>query len=90
MLNESLEAVKSAREGAGLGEANKAITQATGIVNYDLQQGMIQTYPFTKEMTFLGASIPRVDGRGDTATRWKAITGINTTNTIRLTNHTFL
>jgi hypothetical protein len=32
-------------------------------------------------MTFLGASIPRVDGRGDTATRWKAITGINTTNT---------
>lgn len=81
MLNDSLEAVKSARESAGLGDANKAITQATGIVNYDLQQGMIQTYPFTKEMTFLGASIPRVDGRGDTATRWKAVTGINTSNT---------
>ena len=37
--------------------------------------------PFTAEMTMLGSELPRVGANGDTATRWKALTGINTGNT---------
>jgi hypothetical protein len=78
----AIEEVAKARAEVGLiGDAAKAITVSTGIVNYDLRPGMIQTYPYTAEMTMLGAELPRVPANGDTASRWKAITGINTANT---------
>lgn len=56
------------------------ITVATGLVNYDLQRPALATYPFLESMRPIANSLARVPGNGDTATRWKAITGINTTN----------
>ncbi len=62
------------------GEAIKAWTTGTGLVNYDLQRPAIALYPWGKEITPLRTETPRVtSANGDTATRWKAITGINTT-----------
>ena len=60
---------------------SKAFTQATGLVGYDLQAPALALYPFVAAMTMLRNDIPRVGGGGDTATRWKAITGINVGNT---------
>ena len=54
---------------------NKAFTQGTGLVNYDLQPAALQLYPV---LTPLRNRIPRVAGNGGTATNWKAITAINT------------
>ncbi len=54
---------------------NKAFTQATGLVWYDLERPAKILYPV---ITPLRNMIPRVGGRGGTAVHWKAITGINT------------
>lgn len=64
------------------GSVRKAagISEATGLVNYDLQKPALALYPFLAIQRPLGNSLPRVPGNGDTATRWKAITAINTTN----------
>jgi hypothetical protein len=51
------------------------ISQATGLTAYDLQAPAKQLFPV---LTPLRNKIPRVSGGGDTATRWKAVTGINT------------
>lgn len=51
------------------------ITQATGLVWYDLQAPAKQLFPV---ITPLRNKIPRVAGQGGTATNWKAVTGINT------------
>lgn len=59
-------------------DIERSFTQATGLVNYDLQAPALSLYPV---LTPLRNRIPRVGGGGDTATRWKAITGINTGNT---------
>lgn len=50
------------------------ITQATGLVGYDLQAPAKQMFPV---LTPLRNAIPRVSGGGDVATRWKAVTAIN-------------
>lgn len=51
-------------------------SQGTGLVNYDLEGPAKTLYPV---LTPLRNKLPRVKStRGDTATRWKAITGINT------------
>lgn len=65
---------------AGRDEASKAWTTGTGLVNYDLQRPALALYPWGQMITPLRAELPRVVSReGDTATRWKAITGVNTT-----------
>ena len=51
------------------------VTQATGLVAYDLQAPAKQMFPV---LTPLRNKIPRVSGGGGTATNWKAVTGINT------------
>ena len=51
----------------------KSLTTASGLVNYDLQAPAKNLYPI---ITPLRNRIPRVPGRGGTATNWKAITGI--------------
>jgi hypothetical protein len=79
-LNATLDAMKEAQANGSEALA-KAYTQATGLVAYDLQAPALALYPFLALMTMLRNEIPRVGGGGDTATRWKAITGINTTNT---------
>jgi hypothetical protein len=54
----------------------KSWTQATGLVAYDLEPGAKLEYPV---LTPLRNMIPRVkSNNGDTATRWKQITAINT------------
>lgn len=75
--NKSLELIKAA-----LGnplkaddELIKAITQATGLVQYDLQAPALSLIPL---ITPLRNEIPRVPGNGGTATNWRAVTGINT------------
>lgn len=72
--NETLAALKQAmlRPNEALA---KSITQASGLVAYDLQVGTVKLYP---TLTPLRNSIPRVAGNGGTATNWKAVTGVNT------------
>lgn len=58
----------------------KDITQATGLVWYDLRKPALLLYPFLASMTPLRNRIPRNDGEGGTAIHWKGVTGINTQN----------
>src|ERR1039458_7389281 len=62
------------------GQIQKAFTQATGLVWYDLEAPAKALYPY-EELIPLIKRLPRVKGAGDTATRWKAITGINVAGT---------
>lgn len=65
----------------GRDQALKAWTTGTGLVNFDLQRPALALYPWGKEITPIRTDLPRViSHEGDTATRWKAITAINTTN----------
>ena len=52
----------------------KAITQATGLVNIDLQPIARELYPV---ITPLRNMLPRVAGEGGTGPNWRAITAIN-------------
>lgn len=79
-LNETLELMKQAQS-APSEDLTKAITVGTGLVAYDLQAPAIHLYPWGEKITPLRASLPRMtSNKGDTATRWKAITAINSTN----------
>lgn len=80
-MQETLDLVKKALSQNDPDLVSKAFTVATGLVGYDLQAPALALYPFVAAMTMLRNDIPRVGGGGDTATRWKAITGINTGNT---------
>jgi hypothetical protein len=71
VTNDTLESIKSAQD------ISKGFTQATGLVNYDLQAPALKIYPV---ITPLRNSIPRVSADGGTATHWKVITAINTGN----------
>lgn len=55
----------------------KAITQSTGLVYYDLQVPAKQLFPV---LTPIRNKIPRRMGRGGTATNWKAVTALNSAN----------
>lgn len=55
--------------------AKSGITQATGLVAYDLQAPAKNLFPV---LTPLRNKLPRVSGGGGTATNWKRVTGINT------------
>jgi hypothetical protein len=67
---------KAAQKPMGADELRKAgISQATGLVYYDLQTPSKSLFPV---LTPLRNSIPRVSGNGGTATNWIAVTGINT------------
>lgn len=71
VTDETLESIKAAQD------INKAYTQATGLVHYDLQAPALKIYPV---ITPLRNQIPRVMGDGGTATHWKVITAINSGN----------
>jgi hypothetical protein len=71
----TLDAIKSAAPTALPDELAKGITQATGLVAYDLEPGAKLLYPV---LTPLRNEIPRVKANGGTATNWKQITAINT------------
>jgi hypothetical protein len=55
------------------------ISQATGLVWYDLSPVVQFMYPF-KELIPLISRLPRVPGDGGTAHHWKRITAVNTQN----------
>lgn len=76
-LNATLQAVKLARSQPLADAVTKAFSQATGLVNFDLEGPAKLLYPV---LTPLRNRIPRVAGAGGTATNWKTITNINTTN----------
>lgn len=58
--------------------AKATYTTGTGLTQYDLEQTAYNLYPI---LSPLRNQTPRVKSdRGDTATRWKAVTAINTTN----------
>jgi hypothetical protein len=57
-------------------DLNKAgITQATGLVAFDLQAPALSLFPVLSPIRNI---TPRVKGSGGTATNWKAVTAINT------------
>ncbi len=75
--NDTLALIKEAQRNPS-DPLNKAVTQATGLVQYDLRPGALLLFPVP---TPLRNTIPRVRANGgDTATRWKAIIGINVGN----------
>ena len=74
--NETLQLIRAAQAKPLDETLQKAWTQATGLVNYDLQAPSLKLYPV---ITPLRNMIARVGGNGGTATNWKAVTGINTT-----------
>lgn len=77
---ENLKKALAAPLGGGGDPLNKAWTTASGLVNYDLQRPAIALYPWGQEITPIRTELPRVTSKqGDTATHWKAITAINTT-----------
>jgi len=73
---DTLELIKQAQQNpiSGQDVLAKAFTQATGLVFIDLEPSAKTLYPV---ITPLRNQIPRVPGRGGTATNWRAITGIN-------------
>ena len=79
-INETAELVKAAQMNPE-SIAKAGTNVALGLVNYDLQAPAINLYPWGEKITPLRASLPRViSNAGDTATRWKAVTAINSTN----------
>jgi hypothetical protein len=73
LTDETLELLRSANAGLA-----KAWTQASGLVAYDLEAPSKKLYPV---LTPLRNVLPRLkSNRGDTAIRWKAVTGINVGN----------
>jgi len=74
----TLETIKSFRATVTKAQTT-GITQATGIVDYDLEQYAKTLYAV---QTPIRQTIPRVtSNRGDTATHWKAIIAINSNRT---------
>jgi hypothetical protein len=61
----------------GIDLAKATFQTSTGLVNYDLTGPAKKLYPV---LSPLRNALPRVMGHGDTATRWKAITGVNAAN----------
>ena len=79
-LNETAELVKAAQMNPDA-IAKAGTDVALGLVNYDLQAPAINLYPWGEKITPIRAALPRVISQnGDTATRWKAITSIDSTN----------
>lgn len=74
---ETIQLLKEANRLKTQDDLAKAFTQATGLVNFDLERPAKLIYPV---ITPLRNMIPRVKGDGGTATNWRAVTGINTTN----------
>ncbi len=77
--SDTLDLIRQAQQNpiAGRDMMGKAFTQATGLVFIDLEPSAKTLYPV---ITPLRNALPRVAGRGGTATNWKAITGININN----------
>ena len=69
---ETLKLLKDAYSG-GLAKAGNTVTTANGLVAYDLQAPAKNLYPV---ITILAKRVPRVAGKGGTATNWRQVDGI--------------
>lgn len=69
---ETLKLLKDAYSG-GLAKAGNTVTTASGLVAYDLQAPAKNLYPV---ITILAKRVPRVKGKGGTATNWRQVDGI--------------
>lgn len=74
-INQFRKAAKTPMPLEKLDPLNKAITNSTGLVWYDLQAPAKNLFPV---LTPIRNKIPRVAGNGGTATNWIAVTAINT------------
>lgn len=72
MNDETLALLKGSYQNP-LAKAGNTVTTAQGLVQYDLQAPAKNLYPV---ITILGKRIPRVKGRGGTATNWKQVDAI--------------
>lgn len=70
--DQTMNLLKGVYEG-GLAKAGNTVTTGTGLVAYDLQAPSKNLYPV---ITILAKRIPRVKGKGGTATNWRQVTGI--------------
>lgn len=56
-----------------LAKAGNTVTTGSGLINYDLQAPAKNLYPV---ITIISKKIPRVSGRGGTATNWRQVNSI--------------
>lgn len=77
MNQDTIELLKGLKPTQLAEDIQKSFSQATGLVFYDLEAAAKTLYPV---LTPWRNRIPRVSGRGGTATNWKQITAINVTN----------
>lgn len=72
-MNDDTLALLKGSYGNPLAKAGNTVTTAQGLVQYDLQAPAKNLYPV---ITILGKRIPRVRGRGGTATNWRQVNSI--------------
>jgi len=72
MNDETLQLLKGSYQNP-LAKAGNTVTTASGLVTYDLQASAKNLYPV---ITILGKRVPRVRGKGGTATNWKSVDAI--------------
>ena len=72
MNDETLALLKGSYQNP-LAKAGNTVTTATGLVTFDLQAPAKNLYPV---ITILGKRIPRVRGKGGTATNWRQVNSI--------------
>lgn len=77
MTQDTIELLKALKPTQLAEDIQKSFSQATGLVFYDLEAAAKTLYPV---LTPYRNRIPRVKGNGGTATNWKQITAINTSN----------
>lgn len=72
VTEDTLALLKSTYAG-GLAKASNTVTTANGLVAYDLQAPAKNLYPV---ITILSKRVPRVRGKGGTATNWRQVNAI--------------
>ena len=70
---ETLDLLKGVYQQSPLAKATNTVTTASGLVNYDLQAPAKNLYPI---ITILSKRIPRVAGKGGTATNWRQVNSL--------------
>ena len=70
---DTLDMLKGIYSNGSLSKATNTVTTATGLVNYDLQAPAKNLYPI---ITLLAKKIPRVKGKGGTATNWRQVSNL--------------
>lgn len=73
-IAETLDAIKGAHQNPLAESIAKSYEVATGLVAYDLEPAAKLVFPV---LTPLRNTLPRVTGKGGTATNWRSITAIN-------------